>query len=475
MRDRTESPLIGPAHLNNCCAVVMTELPSDPLTLAHSTFLKAAVVPRDTSHASGSLEQARAILAAHPELARHDIHAAAVLGDDDGVRRWLQRDASAATAQGGPYGWDALTHLCFSRYLRLDGAQTPGFERAARALLEAGASANTGFFEQEHAPTPEWESVLYGAVGIAHHPGVTRVLLDYGADPNAEEVPYHAPEGWDNAAFEILLTSPALTADSLSMMLLRKSDWHDLEGMHLLLDRGADPNRKGRWGKTPLDHALRSDNDLAIIELLLDRGADPSIRSHDIGVTAKAARHGRGDVLALLEHRRLADPLDGRDALVRACAMGDAATVRTLVDQQPEAVRAVVASGADLLIAFARVGNRDGVEQLLAVGIAADVRVETGEGYFDIAPRSTALHVAAWRGWPAVVELLVKSGVDVNAVDGMRRTPLQLAVRACVDSYWTDRRTPQSVRTLLDAGASIDGIRLPTGYGAIDALLRAPR
>jgi hypothetical protein len=53
-------------------------------------------------------------------------------------------------------------------------------------LLDAGASANTGFYSDDHQP-PEFESVLYGAAGVAHHPGVTRVLLERGADPNDGE------------------------------------------------------------------------------------------------------------------------------------------------------------------------------------------------------------------------------------------------------------------------------------------------
>jgi hypothetical protein len=40
-----------------------------------------------------------------------------------------------------------------------------------------------------------------------------------------------------------------------------------------------------------------------------------------------------------------------------------------------------------------------------------------------------------------------------------------------VDSYWAARRSPESVAALLEAGASIDGIDVPTGYAAIDALL----
>src|SRR4030095_11112783 len=107
-----------------------------------------------------------AILADHPEVASSNIYTAAILGDDAAVRRFLALDARNATAKGGPRGWDALTHLCFSRYLRLDRARSDSFVRAAQALLDAGASANTGFFEGDHQPKPEWESVLYGAAGV---------------------------------------------------------------------------------------------------------------------------------------------------------------------------------------------------------------------------------------------------------------------------------------------------------------------
>jgi hypothetical protein len=59
----------------------------------------------------------------------------------------------------------------------------------------------------------------------------------------------------------------------------------------------------------------------------------------------------------------------------------------------------------------------------------------------------------------------------VNARDARDRTALQLAIRACIDSYWQYRRRPDSVAALLDAGATLEGIELPTGYDAIDELL----
>src|SRR5262245_5226598 len=206
----------------------------DPL----ADFMEAACVPLDSGHASGTLERSEAIRAAHPEVASRNIHTAAILGDDAAVRRFLEIEAGNATAKGGPRGWDALTHLCFSRYLRLDRARSDGFVRAAQALLDAGASANTGFYETNHQPHPAFESALYGAAGVAHHPELTRLLLERGADPNDGEVAYHTPETDDNRALSVLVESGKLSQDSLATMLLRKADWHDTEGIRYLLAKG---------------------------------------------------------------------------------------------------------------------------------------------------------------------------------------------------------------------------------------------
>jgi ankyrin repeat protein len=442
----------------------MTNEPEDP----RAAFIDACVW-------HGTLDRAEAILAAHPEIAGSDIHTAALLGDDDAVRRFIAVDPANATAKGSPRGWDALTHLCFSKYLRLDRARTDGFVRAAAALLDAGASANTGFWEASHQPNPEWESVLYGAAGVAHHPELTQLLLDRGADPNDEETPYHAPETLDNAALAILVESGKLTADSLATMLLRKADWHDTGGIAFLLERGADPNRMTRWHYTALHQALRRDNDLKNIELLLDHGADPALANRKDGkpATAIAARRGRADVLELFERRGIQIELQGVERLIAACARNDAAQVSAIARQEPQHIAGLLAEGGTLLAEFAGTGNTDGVRRLLALGVKVDALYEQGDAYFDIAKNSTALHVAAWRAWHDTVRLLIESGAPVDAPDGKGRTPLALAVRACVDSYWAYRRSPESVKALLDAGASVTGAAYPSGYGAVDELLRS--
>jgi ankyrin repeat protein len=255
-------------------------------------FIDAACVPLDAGHASGTLDDARAILAPDPGLAGRSIHAAAILADDIRVRGWFEKDVGLATSKGGPRGWDALTYLCFSRYLRLDEGRSEAFVRAATALLDAEADPNSGWYENNHRPEPEWESALYGAAGVAHHEGLTRLLLARGADPNDGETPYHAPE------------------------------------------------------------------------------------SYEMGV------------------------------------------LKALVD-------------------------------------------------------STALHVASWKARHDTVRLLIDRGATIDAVDGMGRTPLLLAVKACVDSYWTHRRAADSVAALLPAGASVRGVPYPSGFSEVDALLES--
>ncbi|MCL4850738.1 MAG: ankyrin repeat domain-containing protein, partial [Bryobacteraceae bacterium] len=308
-------------------------LPDQPIFDPVAAFIEAACVPLDW-HSSGTLDEAGMILARYPNVAQAGIYTAAILADEANIRTYLARDAAGATEKGGPRGWDALTYLCFSRYLRLDRTRSDAFVRTARALLDVGASANTGWIEMiDHPnPRPVLESAIYGAAGIAQHAELTRLLLEYGADPNDEETPYHVVETHDNTVLQILLESGKLNARSLSTLLLRKCDWHDPEGVRLLLEHGANPNLITDWGRSALHQAVRRDNSLTILECLLDYGADPSLPDrHGVSAIAIAAHRGRGAALDLFEQRGAAIHLTGVDALLAACARDRQETILSLI------------------------------------------------------------------------------------------------------------------------------------------------
>ena len=148
-------------------------------------------MPRHAGHGSGTLEHAEAILARYPQVAESNIHTAAILGERSrGAPLSRAAIQHSATAKGGPYEWDALTHLCFSRYLRIDQARSEdGFVRTATALLDAGASAKPAGLRRSTIPTrgpPSGERHLRRR---RNRPPcrLTRLLLARGADPNDEE------------------------------------------------------------------------------------------------------------------------------------------------------------------------------------------------------------------------------------------------------------------------------------------------
>jgi ankyrin repeat protein len=288
---------------------------------------------------------------------------------------------------------------------------------------------------------------------------LTRLLLERGADPNDGEVPYHTPETLDNRAMKILVESGKLTQASIMMMLIRKFDWQDDEGVAWLLAHGVDTNYLRQSGDRPLHHALSRGNPLSYFELLLGRAADPTLPAKD-GTTAiaAAARMARVDVLDLFERRGFSVALQGDDAFLAACARADETTARSIAVADRSTVSRLQSQNSGLLVDFAGSGNTAAVRLMLDLGFDIGAQRTTPPW----ASGETALHVAAWRGHLNMVKLLIERGAPLEATNRSGATPLAVAFRALVEqSEWTPNEYSIDIaHALLNAGARIESAQL---------------
>lgn len=145
--------------------------------------------------------------------------------------------------------------------------------------------------------------------------------------------------------------------------------------------RGLDVNERGPDGSTPLQWAVY-DQDLDRVRELIRAGADVNLaNSYGANAMQLAAEVAHTDILRIL--------LD-------AGADVDSAN--------PE--------GQTSLMLVARTGNLDAARLLIRHGATIDAREQWGQ--------QTALMWAAARRHPAMMELLIREGADINAISAIR-------------------------------------------------------
>jgi ankyrin repeat protein len=339
----------------------------------------------------GRRSRAEALLAARPEIAR-DPWAGLVLG-----RGWT----GDANVPGGPRGWapvEYASHSCFAPVELL------------RQLLARGADPDASY-ENEYGTM----SALYGAAGIVHHPGMTRALLEAGADPDDGESVYHAVAAQSTDCLALLLRHGARVSGTNA--LARALDEDHVEHVRLMLDAGGDPNEGAL-----LVHAVRRGCGPDALALLAARGAEldrPGGETWRGDVPLRTAyQHavlrGRDDLASLLAGLGADTRLDPGDEAVAALARGR--RPRAPLPQRPDP------DGQEVVIMAALDGHLD---------LVIDVAGPNFHGVVGGSPDGTLLHHAAWVGRPALVRRLLERGADpVTASDAEFATPLAWAALA---------------------------------------------
>lgn len=347
-------------------------------------------------------EYAARILQRHPEIVRGSLHAAAIAGDVEEVRRLLARERRAVSFPGGIRRWEPLLYLAYSRLPAAAG--TENAPAIAALLLDNGADPNVQTTDGENPFT-----AVTGFIGEGErtpeqtppHPRaeeMVRLLIARGASPFDTQALYNTSLWLDSTKWlELLYAHDESTGDV--------ARWN------------APANGKVRWLDYLLGNAVDREH-VRRIEWLLAHGANPRARHAYTkrNLHTNAVLHGRAKAAELLQNAGAEpEPLAGREAFQAACLRQDLATVRAVAAEHPEYLRDAAA-----LLTAATTGNVGAVELLLDLGVSPNVSNHGGE---------RALHVAAWADSIPVAQLLIERGAEVDARDHrFDSTPLGWAI-----------------------------------------------
>lgn len=273
------------------------------------------------------------------------------------------------------------------RLTALHFAAREGHVEAVQTLIDAGANLDA---QDNYDTTPVVMAVLNG------HLGVAATLLDAGADPNVQDR-YGRTALFTATDLNTMdvnpRPTPAITGNYTPLDIVRLALEHgaevDLplteEGLPAWLAQGAGHNPMLHDGATAFFRAAMS-ADLEIMNVLLEAGADPNV------VTGEKPCVGPcEELLTYLGPSGLATPF-------------------------------MAAAGIGWRHEVSRGRESDAVEALqMLLDLGADINQADQNG-------DTALHGAAGRHAPAIIEFLVANGADLHAQNEKGWTPLDIAL-----------------------------------------------
>lgn len=345
-------------------------------------------------------------------------------------------------------------------------AARTGNVEAVKSLLSHGAKVDA-------KETKRGQTALMWAAAEGH-PEVVRALIDHGADVHARSdggftaFLFAAQQGNVDSA-QILLGARAnvneATPEDGNALVIASAAGNEALSI-FLLEKGADPNAADRFGITPLHYAFFKGISV------LDTCRYEDDRDHPV-LTYLFRPNLRELAKALLAHganpnaRIAKDPVLPVSQRIATSPVGATPFLLAATTQDPELMRALVASGAYPLVASAEnttplmmaagLGERlamtasyrshrseeeerNAFEAVkLAVELGADVNAANTFGL-------TALHGAAYTGSDAIIRFLVEKGAKVNVTDSAGQTPLTIAEAIKPPGLKRNELTPQYPR-----------------------------
>jgi ankyrin repeat protein len=445
-------------------------------TLAHAGATDAAdaAQKKDLSALRAIVQRKADVNAAQPD-GTTALHWAVMWNNDEAVSLLIR--AGARVKAANRYGATPLSE-----------AVTAGSASMVDALLNAGADAKT-------LTTADGETVLMTAAR-AGNVDVVRLLLERGADVNAREqykgqtaLMWAAAErhpavvklllergaDWKVRSFDRETKIPKLSAASSITPIPRggfpalafAAREGDIESARVMLDKGVDINYGDVDNTTALVVAIMN-KQYTFAKFLIERGADVNIAGSYGRTPLYAIADMRNEDYSALPNRKTEDPLptidvlkalldrhanvdatltaflpgrsgmdfgdatlgEGTTPLMRAARAGDTAAIRLLLDAGADAKRTTKDGNTALMFA-AGVGYRDKNTRGAERDALESVKIFVSAG-FDVRQRNsreeTALHGAADRGADTIVQYLVDHGAELNVKSKQGFTPLDVAM-----------------------------------------------
>jgi ankyrin repeat protein len=391
------------------------------------------------------VREASSILEHAPDIARYSLEAAAVIGDAEEVRERLAADRAAAVTIDEDRGWSPLLYVCYSRWHQIDPGRVAGMTEVVKLLLAAGASPDTN-----NGARHGYRSALRGAVEL-NNPGVARVLLEAGADPNRGRPIGEAAGLRDHRCLELLLSHGArVVAGTWTIGAAVHAD--DAYAVTVLLEALEQATGRAVREATEAlpDAAAEASPD--VVSALLAAGADPDALDDDRGLSAvrRAVRAGRSETAALLVRRGAHDDSTDVDSLVGACLRVDRRAANELLAEHPDLPERLTDDDRAAVVEAAGSASAACVALMLELGFSPEARNDSGE---------QPLHSAAYSGNAEIVRLLIDREADIDGRDArFDSTPLAFATVGSGERLGRPGDWTEVVRLLIDAGAARDDV-----------------